>query len=220
MNSLYEKDNMLPYVTEQSIPAPQKASIFKPKSNENGLATSAFIAALSSIFLGFLIVPAILGVTLGVGALIVAVKRSLPRKLPIISIVLSAVMLIVNISALIFLVSFSTSEAEPYIPVSYTHDQPSGIAYKYTPVSNIPCDPTGQCVFEVKLLQIDEQMCPNGGTFTPEVKDLGTSTVLPSTPSPFPAIKAGEEYVIQLAYEGKPNGRLVTSQTVPPISCK
>jgi hypothetical protein len=220
MNSLYEKDNLLPYVSEQEPVVQPKPSIFKPKLNKNGLATAAFIAALSSIVLGFLIVPSILGITLGVGALIIAVKKALPKKMPIIAIALSAVMLVVNIVGIIFLTSFYTSDAEPYIPVSYTHDKTTGIAYKYTPVTNIPCDSTGKCVFEVKLFQVDPQMCSNGGNFTPEMKDLGTSASLPFSAHSFPAMKEGEEYSFSVTTDnGVPNGRLIVSSTLPPISC-
>lgn len=220
MNSLYEKDNLLPYVTEQQVAVPPKSNIFKPKLNRNGLSTAAFICAISSVVLGILLVPSILGIALGVGALIIAVKRGLSKKMPIISIVISAVTMILSTIGLLFVIFVATPESEPYIPAAYTYDEPSGIAYKYNPITNIPCDDSGVCSFEVTLFSIDSQKCPNGGTFNPQMQDLITKSEVPSEIFPFQASTNGAEQVLPITLYSTSNTRLIEAVASRPIICK
>lgn len=218
MNSLYEKDNLLPYVTEQQVPVPPKSDIFKPKLNNNGLSTAAFICALSSVALGIFLIPSILGIALGTGALIIAAKRSLPKKMPIISIVISCFTMILSTVGLLFLIFVVTPESDPYIPAAYTYDEPSGIAYKFNPITNIPCDDSGACTFEVTLFSIDSQKCSNGGTFTPDMQDLITKSAVPSESFPFQATKNGEEQTLSITLYSGPNTRLIEASSYP-IHC-
>lgn len=218
MKSLFENDNLLPYVTEQNVPVAPKRTIFKPKLNKNGLSTAAFIVALSSLILGIFILPSVLGIALGVGAFIVAAKRGLPKKMPLISVIISAITLIVSIVCLVFILFAASSEPEPYIPPAYTYDTHSGIAYKYNPLSNIPCDNKGLCSFEVKLFPIDASKCSKGGKFTPAMQDLMTKADVPAEPSPFPILKNGEEHTFTITLTGSPNSRLIESSSYP-ITC-
>lgn len=215
MNSLYEKDNLLPYVTERNVPAAPKPSIFKPKLNKNGLSTAAFVLALSSIIFGILLVPSVLGIALGTGALIVAAKRGLPKKMPIISIAVSAVTLVLSTVVLMILFFVATPASDPYIPPAYTHDVHSGIAYKYNPISNMPCDDKGTCTFEVKLFAIDSTECSKGGSFTPDMQDLLSDASIPANPVSFPALTNGEEHTLSFTLYGEPNSRLIEASSYP-----
>jgi hypothetical protein len=219
MNSLYEKENLLPYVTEENVPVAPKPSIFKLKLNKNGLATAAFIFALSSIVLGLLLIPSILGIALGVGALIVAAKRGLPKKMPIISIAISAVTLVLSTVGIIFLFFAVTPDSKPYVPPAYTYVESTGVAYKYNPISNIPCDNTGKCAFEVKLFPIDSSKCSKGGSFIPNMQDLATKITIPADPLSFPALKNGEEQTLSVTLQGDSNSRLIEVGSSP-ILCK
>jgi hypothetical protein len=205
-------------VTEEEIaPVAPKPSIFKPKNNQNGLVTGAFIAALSSIFLGIFLIPSLLGISFGVGALLIAIKKSLPKKMAIISIVISVVTLIVSTVGLLFVVFANTPKPDPYIPPAYMYASYSGIAYKYNPLSNIPCDNTGKCSYEVTLFQV-EAGCPNGGTFTPDMGDIMTKIPAQTGAYPFPALKVGQEYKLSVTSKSEPNARLA-EQSSSPIVC-
>lgn len=218
MNSLYEKDNMLPYVVEQHIAPPPKQSIFKRKSR-NELSMASLVASLSSIVLGFLIFPSVMGLTLATGALIISIKRGLSKKLPIISLVISAVTLALSTVGLVWVGSLSQPTTPPYIPPTFTYVSHSGIAYKYNPISNIPCDSLGSCSFEVKLFQVDEELCTNGGTFNPDMEDMASQLAVPAKGYDFPAMKQGESQVIQLELNWQPNTRLI-ERTQYTITCK
>lgn len=218
MKSLYQKDNLLPYVVEQDIPATPKRTIFKPKLNRNALSTAAFIVALASLLLGIFIIPSVLGIALGVGAFIVAAKRGLPKKMPVISILISVLTLIVSTVVLVFCLFVATPQAEPYIPPAYTYDTHSGIAYKYNPLSNIPCDGEGKCTFEVKLFSLDSSKCPKGGAFTPDMQDLISKAKVPVKTTPFPALKNGEEHAMTITLMGSANSRLIEASSYP-ITC-
>lgn len=219
MKSLFENDNLLPYVTEQNVPVTPKRIIFKPKLNKNGLSTAAFIVALSSIILGILIIPSVLGIALGVGAFIVAAKRGLPKKMPVISIFISILTLVISTISLVFLLFAVSSDPEPYIPPAYTYNENSnGIAYKYNPLSNIPCDSKGECTFEVKLFPIDSSKCPKGGTFTPAMQDLMTKSAVPAKGYSFPVLKNGEEHTLNITLVSSPNSRLIEASSYP-ITC-
>lgn len=218
MKSFYTKDNLLPYVTEQEVAVTPKRTIFQPKLNRNGLSTAAFIVALASLVLGILIIPSVLGIALGVGAFIVAAKRGLPKKMPVVSIVISTFTLIVGTVVLIFCLFAATPQAEPYIPPAYTYDTHSGIAYKYNPLSNISCDGEGKCTFEVKLFSLDSSKCPKGGAFTPDMQDLISKAKVPAKATPFPALKNGEEHVMTITLIGSANTRLIEASSYP-ITC-
>lgn len=219
MKSLFEKDNLLPYVTEQNVPVAPKRTIFKPKLNKNGLSTAAFIVALSSLIFGIFIIPSVLGIALGVGAFIIAAKRGLPKKMPMISVLISIGTLIISVISLVLLLFTAYPEPEPYIPPAYTYNtNNSGLAYKYNPLSNIPCDSEGKCTFEVKLFPIDSSKCPKGGTFTPDMQDLVTKSAVPAEPSSFPVLKNGEEHTITITLISAPNSRLIEASSYP-ISC-
>lgn len=218
MNSL-NQDKMLPYVSEDVVPTvQQKPSLLSLKENKNGLASAAFITALCSIVIGLLIFPSLLGIALGVGALIVASKRGLSKKLPIISIVVSAFTLIASAVILVFLLPFLTPTPTPYVPSGYTHDPNSGIAYKYEPVSNIACDVSGACAYQVTLFQVEEGKCENGGTFLPELEDAVISSPALSESYEFPALKEKEVHKIDMISYSTPESRLVPLDAYP-ISC-
>lgn len=220
MNSLYEKENLLSYVSKDDTPVVEnKVSIFKPKQSKNGLATAAFITALCSILLGMLIFPSALGIALGVGALIVAVKRGLPKMMPVISIGISAATLLASLAGLLFVFSELTPDSEPYVPPSYTYDVTTGLAYKYNPISNIACDSKGECPLEVTIFRADTIDCLDGGWFAVSMEDLQRSLPLPSKAFEIPALEVGQQHSEKVVYQGIPNGRLVESINAQRITC-
>lgn len=212
------KGALLPYVTEQDIPVAPKRSIFKPRTNQNGVATFAFIIALSSIILGILIIPSVLGIALGVGALIVAIKRKLSKKIPVISIIVSAITMTISTLFLFFCLFSVTPQPEPYVPLAYHYDTHSGIAYKYNPLSNIPCDGEGKCTFEVKLFAVDSSKCPKGGNFSPDMKDLTAKDKVTPSSTAFPALKNGETKTLNITLTASANSRLIEASSYP-ITC-
>lgn len=213
-------DNFLSYVSDHKIAtAEPKKSIFKRPKNKNELSNAAMLAAICSIFLGVLIFPSVMGITLGVGALIIAAKRKLPKKIPIIAIIISTVTMVLSTAGLLFIISEMTPESSPYIPPAYTYSSADGLAYRYNPVSNIPCDSAGQCTFEVTIFQIEPERCSKGGVFNPQLEDVRTSVQAEGQPSEFPALKAGEDSTLTIVVKSEPNSRLVESPAARPISC-
>lgn len=221
MNSPNESSKLLPYVSEIQEAAPRPNGVFARNLQKNGLATAAFIVAISSLFLGFLLVPSVLGVALGVGALVIAVKRKVSKKLPIYSIIISFLTLVISLLGWTNVAFFASSTPDPYVPPSYTYDAYSGIAYKYNPETNISCNGGGECAYEIKLFVVIPERCDEGGVFTPNLKDLGTDEIAVSGDYPFPALVEGETHTISAVSYNYANSRLIEdSSGVSPIVCK
>lgn len=221
MNSPNESNKLLPYVSEIQDTTPRPNGVFARNLKKNGLATAAFIVAISSLFLGFLLVPSVLGVALGVGALVIAVKRKISKKLSIYAIIISSLTLVVSLLGWTNVAFFASSAPDPYVPPSYTYDAYSGIAYKYNPATNIGCNGEGECAYEVKLFVAVPERCDEGGSFTPNLKDLGTDEIAVSGDYPFPALAEGETHTISAISYNYANSRLIEDNSgVPPIVCK
>lgn len=225
MNGMSQNSSkLLPYVSEEvGPPAPiRQGNSLLPAPGErrsNGLAIASLVASLLSVGLCLLIVPSMLGIALGVGALVLAAKRGLPKKLPIVSIVISFVTLMLGAVGLVAFLSYAAPETDPYVPAGYTYDSTTGIAYKYDPKNNIPCNEAGECLYTVTLYQIDGNQCADGGTFKPNMKDIAIGLPVMSEEVPFPGLKVQEPQTLNLSSTTSSAGRLVEEVGGHPIYC-
>lgn len=220
MNGMNQKSKLLPYVTEEAgPPAPiRQGNSLLPvpgQRRKNGLAIASLIVALLSIGLCVLIVPSMVGIALGTGALVIAIKRGLPKNLPIISMAISFATLILGAVGLVAFISFVAPESEPYVPSGYTYEANAGIAYKYEPKTNIPCNEAGECLYTVTLYQVVENRCSDGGTFKPSMKDIAVGVPAFTEEVPFPGLKAQEQHTLNLRSTTVSSGRLVEDGSHP-----
>lgn len=210
------KETLLPYVSSNHIAPAPPIELTKKKRD---LSVLAFIASITALVLFFFVFPSVLGIILGVVSLILALKHGRSKVLPVVSLVISSISFVLGAVAWVALLSTFSTPAAPYVPPAFSYDSYDGVAYKYDPVNNIPCDINGECIYNVTLMQIDENTCQSGGVFVSAMQDLQTGVEVASMPYEFPPLKIGEPHKIQIAVYGMPNGRINPPAGADPILC-
>lgn len=213
MNSIFEKDNMLPYVNTSMYQQPQQLQVVAPaKTQKNGMAITALVLTILSVFASLLIVPTVVASGFSIAAIMVAAKRGTSKAMGITCLSIAATMFV--LSSLFWVLVFSQVDentlSDAKTPAGYNLVDGTGVAYKLSPDKIVPCDSSGECVVNVSLVQVDPQLCQNGGTAEQSLVDQAAKAKRAPVfgAEYFPKITAGEKYDFKATYTGTGNGSL------------
>ena len=218
--SVFNQGNLLPYVNEeydQIASSAQQAPIFTPAPKRNGLALTAIILTGVAFFGAILVVPTVISTGFSIAALVIAIKRGTSKVLSLIALIASVVLFIGGSIFAGFLFASYDEEEVPIVPSNYTLDYYTGLAYKTTPVGQIPCDANGLCVLTIDLIATDDS-CTSGGELTQEL--LSQTTSYPVTPVTvaIPPLDTDGTATVTLEFVSSANDVLMVND-VPEITC-
>lgn len=218
--SVFNKGNMLPYVNEEYdrvVSSEQTTPLLMTSPKSNGLALTAIILTGVGFLGAILIVPTVISIGFSIAALVVAAKRGTSKVLSLVALSLSILFFISGSVVAGLLLSAYEPEREVQYPANYVLDFTSGIAYKYVPATQIPCDAAGACTVTVELIAT-EDVCAVGGSFEQSVFSLSTQAVMEPVTVDIPPVDVGETATITIPFISLPNDVLMVN-TTPYISC-
>lgn len=218
--SLFDKENLLSYVDntyDRAISPEQKNPLLVAVPKSNGLALTAMILTGAAFLGAILIVPPVISAGFSIAALVIAIKRGTSKILSLIALGLSVLFFISGVIVAGFFISAYEAKEEVRYPANYSLDYLSGIAYKYTPEAQIPCDAAGICILTVDLLAT-ETFCAAGGEAEQSVFSNTTGMGLEPVIVAVPPLDVRETATITFSFTSTPNDTLMLI-TSPDFFC-
>jgi hypothetical protein len=216
--SIFQNNELLPYVDATHDTAPKKPQQLVIENQSNGLAITALILACVSALTFFLIVPAVVAAGFSVAALVMSIKRGLSKKMSIISLIISTVIFITGSLTVGLIVGSHKADHEEPIPANFSLDGQTGLAYAYPPLAQIPCDANGNCATQVDLIATTDE-CAQGGQFIQHATSVTTGYNVTSSLSLIPSLPKDGTATIQVIFSSVASDSILIT-SAPVMVCK